>query len=278
MQQYKRMIKRPLFLEGQEYYYWVSGKKKSPAILVIPGFTGIHNDLLDMTRLLRKKYFVIIPDLPGWGASPKLKTTATIQNYAKYLEKLIDHVDISSVILIGHCLGTAVAIEYATQHLNKVEKLLLLNIPYNDGALARKCMAGLAKMAAMSPEKIRPVFYFWRARVLSMILIMFILQVKSWRKRLRAGLHTWKVQPQQDEEVVEANWFSLMYFDFKKAKRIKKPIHIIHGERDYIVGADVVKKFHEFLPQSTFDIIQGGGHNLQFEKPELVERTILRYL
>lgn len=271
-------MQQKFILQSKTYYYWVTGDKSHPPILVIPGYTGTHNDLITITSSLRKHYYIIIPDMPGWGKSPRLETDATIQNYALFLKKLLEFLSLQSTIIIGHCMGTAIAIEFALLYQNSVEKLILLSPPYDYGTITRKCMVFLTDMAKRSPKPMRYIFFLWRARIVTSVAAIFILKVRSYRIKLRLIRHIWEVQPNQDEEVVQTNWYSLMHYPFNKVKYITKPIHIIHGEKDVLVSLKNARKFSSLISHSTFEVLKGGGHNLQIEQPTQLEKLIARYL
>src|SRR6266568_2199554 len=117
-------------------YFWIAGSKANSPILLVPGFTGTHSDLLQLTEILKEHFFVIIPDLPGWGLSPQTSRTLTIHNYAVYLKKLLKELDIGKVTICGHCKGATVAIETAYLFPHIVKQIIIVSTPYIGGTLS----------------------------------------------------------------------------------------------------------------------------------------------
>jgi pimeloyl-ACP methyl ester carboxylesterase len=104
-----------------------------------------------------------------------------------------------------------------------------------------------------------------------------MLQVKDPRHKLRIMMDTLRYQPDQCEEAVEENWISLIKFNFKKIKDIKVPIHLIHGEKDYLVSKSLILKFHALIPKASLDFIADAGHIPPLESPDTLAKIILNY-
>ena len=73
---------------------------------------------------------MVNPSLPGFGGSEPLKWgELSLASMSRRLEVLMDHLGIKQAILLGHSMGAAAAIEFATAHPERV-----LGIIYRDGA------------------------------------------------------------------------------------------------------------------------------------------------
>jgi len=68
----------------------------------------------------------IAPDLPGFGRSDQGKYPYSIPFFAGIMLELLDMFSISHVVLVGHSTGAAVAHEFAVEHPERVEKLVLI--------------------------------------------------------------------------------------------------------------------------------------------------------
>src|ERR1035437_746347 len=116
-------------------YAWTTGDKSNPSLLVVPGFTGTHTDLMHIAESLAQKYFVIVVDMPGWGESPRLPDELSVENYAAYIKSLIDQLKISKITYFGHCMGATLGIEFANKFPASLKELFLLSAPYLGGTL-----------------------------------------------------------------------------------------------------------------------------------------------
>ncbi|MGH7246224.1 MAG: alpha/beta fold hydrolase [Candidatus Levyibacteriota bacterium] len=258
-------------------YYWVLGDRKNPAFLFIPGYTGTHGDLLAVADELTKKYFVIIPDLPGWGKSPRFAKTLSIHNYATYLKSLLQKEGVSRLTVCGHCMGATLAIEFTYLYQDMVKELFLFSTPYLEGTLSHRMFLHLADWTEKSPKSFREVFFFWRMRIFTVPLDFYFLKMRSFRKKVKLALRHLLTQPQQPEDSVEEAWISLVRYDYEKVKKITIPVHIIHGFKDPMVSAKQAEAFHNLLPSATFDLLLQSGHCPPLETPKTMATAILKY-
>lgn len=75
-----------------------------------------------------KLFNILIMDLPGFGESDEPTYSWTVYEYVECIKKLIDHLKISKIILIGHSFGGRLSLIYSS--IYKVEKLVCLASPY----------------------------------------------------------------------------------------------------------------------------------------------------
>ena len=277
-QNFNRATRFTFSMDGKtQDFYWVLGKKTSPPLLLLHGYTGTHNDLLDVADSLKEKYFVIVPDLPGWGKSPRFPANLSVENYTLYLKSLLDSLRIHKITLVGHCMGAALSIELAYKYPNLAEKIILISTPYIKGAMSERVFLHLANITEHSPKKIRRLFFIWRSRLIVTPLSLYLIKVKSFRKKLRLMWHYIKIQPSQKEDTVEENFLSGIHYNYDKIKELKIPIHIIHGYDDVIITRDEAIKFHQLIPSSTLEFIPHSGHMPPVETPQSLATLILKY-
>src|SRR5258708_3779933 len=219
---FERATIREYIFNDSSSYFWMVGDSTKPSLLLIPGFSGTYSDLLHFATLLKDNYFVIIPDLPGWGKSPTPKTDLTIQYYAKYLIGLLKTLGIDQINILGHCMGSLIAIEIAHSDSTLVKSLYLVSPPYLDGTLTKQLFLQLSEMAKHSSKSVRRIFFIWRNRFFSMSFYFFALQFKSFKKRLKRIIFGFFDQSKHKQTVVEDNWNSLIHFDFDKLKELKQ--------------------------------------------------------
>lgn len=257
-------------------YFWLCGDEKNPPLLFLPGYTGTHKDLVEMAESLKKNYFVLIPDLPGWGDSQPLYQRLTLEAYSDYLDKLIKFVGMKNIIVCGHCMGATLGIELAYKYPDKVKELFLISTPYIHNTLSEALFLHLADLSERSPRPLKSFFFLWRARVFSVPLSFFILKFHSLRKLLRITFKTAFSQSRQDEKAVEENWISLIHFDYKKIAHLAMPVNLIYGEEDLIIGKKQAYKLHELIPDSKLYFIPHSGHLPPVETPKALASYIAK--
>lgn len=86
-------------------------------VLLIHGF-GEDSSIWDaQINFLKDKYRLIVPDLPGTGASPLLqKENATISDYADLIKQLLDEEKTESLVMIGHSMGGYITLAFAKKY------------------------------------------------------------------------------------------------------------------------------------------------------------------
>lgn len=98
-----------------------------------------------------KHYTVIVPDLIGFGLSDKPYADYTMEFFAKFLKSFFDSLRIKKASLIGSSLGGHIAIEFAANNPDVVEKLILVSPA---GAMKQSTPALDAYiMAALYPDE-----------------------------------------------------------------------------------------------------------------------------
>lgn len=77
---------------------------------------------------------VLLPDLPGFGASPHPDVPLTIEDHARVLLALIDRAGLDRPILVGHSMGAQVVAEAAVQRPGVASGLVLIGPVTEPGA------------------------------------------------------------------------------------------------------------------------------------------------
>jgi pimeloyl-ACP methyl ester carboxylesterase len=258
-------------------YCWTVGDKNKPPLFLVSGFTGTHTDLMTVANGLTQKYFVIVPDMPGWGESPRFAEKLTIENYTAYVKSLFDQLGISQITYVGHCMGGTLGIEFVNQFPEKIKQLFLITTPYLSGTLYNKLLVFDTDLALRFPKRIRPLFYLWRNRYFGAVANIFIIKVVGKMRKLKLIIHYVIVQGQPNEDSIEEAWFSMIHYNYKKLANVKSPVHIIHGNEDILTTKGQMEKLHQFLPSATVDFVLHAGHMPPIENPQGVAEAILKY-
>lgn len=264
--------------EGIECYYWVMGNKKNPPVLIIPGFTGTHTDLLGLARELENDYFVIVPDMPGWGESEALPEKLTMDSYALYLHQLLTSLGIEKISVVGHCMGAVVAIQFAYRYKDTATNLILISTPYLKGTWSLPLFLHLGILTEHSPKSIQPLFFLWRSVAFNIPYSFYTIQSKSFKKRIRLIGRMIKQQPHQNEKAVEENWISMMRFNYNIVKKITCSIHLLHGENDHMVTVKQALRFAQIIPDASLEFIPFAGHVPPIESVHTLGKLVKKNL
>ena len=80
-----------------------------------------------LVRGLKNKKVLII-DLPGFGKSSEPKSIWSIEDYADFVNKIVNNLGYNKCSIIGHSFGGKIGLVYASKY--DVDKLILLASPY----------------------------------------------------------------------------------------------------------------------------------------------------
>ncbi len=89
-------------------------------------FNGYYwKDVIPM--LTSRGYRVIVPDQIGWGKSDRPNLHYSFHQLAENNKKLLDNLNVKTVIVLGHSMGGMLATRFALMFPETVEKLILEN-------------------------------------------------------------------------------------------------------------------------------------------------------
>jgi len=111
-------------IHGYRRAFRVAGS--GPAILLIHGIGDNSTTWSTVQSKLAQRFTVIAPDLLGHGKSDKPRADYSVAAYANGMRDLLSVLDIDKVTVVGHSLGGGVAMQFAYQFPQLVERLILV--------------------------------------------------------------------------------------------------------------------------------------------------------
>jgi len=98
-----------------------------PAIIFLHGFLENQSMWQDVIKSLPHSYRKITLDLPGHGNSENLGYLHSMEEMAKVIEALMNHLRLKKAFLMGHSLGGYAALAFGEKHPEKVRGMVLMN-------------------------------------------------------------------------------------------------------------------------------------------------------
>ena len=111
-------------IHGYRRAFRVAGS--GPAILLIHGIGDNSTTWTTVQTQLAQRFTVIAPDLLGHGKSDKPRADYSVAAYANGMRDLLSVLDIERVTVVGHSLGGGVAMQFAYQFPQLVDRLVLV--------------------------------------------------------------------------------------------------------------------------------------------------------
>ena len=142
MQIFRNMIQ----LDGIRLFYLDTGSLNQ-TILCLHGRWGRAETWYDFIKHYGNNYRIIALDQRGHGLSEKPVSKYTREEMAEDVLKLINHLQIESVIIIGHSMGGAIAAEFAVMYPERTKACAILD----------KSASGPEKPNNLSVDQVLPI-------------------------------------------------------------------------------------------------------------------------
>lgn len=242
---------------------FTGGKPFDPAL---PTVVFLHGAGMDHTAwTLHARWFahhgrgVLALDLPGHGASGS-PAAATIGDYAEAVIQALDAAGAAKATLIGHSLGSLIALEVAVRQPGRVRSLGLVGaaakIPVNP-ALIEAARANLpAAVTMIVGWSFGPHATVGASPSPGLSLTGLARQVLL---RSRPG-------------TLHADLTACAGYDagLESGNRIWCPTVLVIGEHDRMTSAECGRKLAQAIPGATVAELSGIGHMLPLEAPDAV--------
>lgn len=115
-------------VDGLMVHCRVTGKGE-PIVLLHDANNSLHT-WTEWTEVLARRYQVISLDLPGFGLTgPHPQNSYSVFMYAGFLEQFAQALNLRRFHLVGNGLGAQITWFYATEHPERLRKLILLDSP-----------------------------------------------------------------------------------------------------------------------------------------------------
>jgi len=102
-------------VNGINIHYYRTGGDKPPFIL-LHGATDNGLCWTPVAELLAEQYDVIMPDAQGHGFSDRIDQDFTFMNHANQVVGLIQELDITKPLIMGHSMGAGTAVDVAAEY------------------------------------------------------------------------------------------------------------------------------------------------------------------
>lgn len=250
-----------LKVNGLDVFAGTGGKTFDPSL---PTVVLLHGAGMDHTAwALHDRWFahhgfsVLAPDMPGHGRSAG-KPLQTIAEMADWTAALIAAAGAAKARLVGHSMGSLVALETAARHPAKVTGLTLI-------ATSSKMAVGPDLLKAAEDNNHDAV---------DMVSIWGLGYAAGLGNSLAPGL--WMLGGAQ--RLLEASKSGVLFADLsacnayagalEAASKIKVPATVIVGERDMMTPARAGKALAAALSDCRTVVLAGAGHMMMAERPD----------
>ena len=124
---------RTIAANGVDIFFRFGGNRDKPALVLLHGFPQTHVMWHRVAQLLREDYFLVLPDVRGYGDSSHAPGLPDHSNYSKRamaadVIAVADALALDTFFLCGHDRGGRVAHRLTLDHARRVRKLCVIDI------------------------------------------------------------------------------------------------------------------------------------------------------
>ena len=238
-------------------------------VLLLHGFGGDLDNWMFNLDSLAEKHRVLALDLPGHGQSVKTNVDPSLSGMATFVRKFLDGLSVSSVHVVGHSMGGAIAMQLASDSPKTVKSLGLI------------CSAGLGPdinsdylrgfVEAQSQQELKLVLQqlFVDESLVNLQLVNDLLNYKRI-DGVEATLNA------LSETLISAGEQTFLT-DNIVASGI--PVLVIWGKQDRIIPVSHAQNYSAAGGSCVeVEIFDSAGHMVQMEKAYDVNRSLLNFL
>ena len=225
-------------------------------ILFIHGPGVDHRLFSDQLRFFAGAHIPIALDLAGHGASGG-RALEDVVEWGEFIREFVDTLHLAPVIICGHALGAAIALEYAYSHPHDVEGLVLVDMGVTFPSAA-DAAADLASDPAAYRQRNSQRGLAERASTLAI-------------EALVAARNATSVESAIQDLVTAAKWDAT-----PRLSAIHTPTLIVFGEEDPLLSQ--ASNLLAGMQHASLDTIPLTRHFPHLEMPDMFNDTLNRFV
>jgi pimeloyl-ACP methyl ester carboxylesterase len=276
---------RDEFIEanGLRFHYreWGDTRTKH-ALILLHGYAETSEVWNDMAVDLAREFRVIAIDQRGYGQSSRVPDhDYSRSRQIEDLEAIIEQLGLRSVTLVGHSMGGANAICYASEHPEMVTALIVIEtapeVLRSGIETVRRLMATGEEFSSLEQavEAFRPYLPY--------------ASVEQLERRVRAsftvnddGMYIWDFDPAfrdpsvrpPDPDPGQRRVADL--WDY--ADRIQCPTMIVRGAETDMLTPEAIQRLHRRIAGSRVSLIEDAGHHVPTDQPASLALNVREFL
>jgi pimeloyl-ACP methyl ester carboxylesterase len=235
----------------------------------------------NLVKGLKDKYRVIVPDHIGCGLSDKPQEYSyKLKNHIDNVEKLLDHLGISSFHLIVHDWGGAIGMGLATRYPERVKSITLLNTAaFTDSRIPTRI--NICKIPVVGERLVRHFNGFaWPATFMAVekplpteVKKGYLLPYNNYKNRIATAKFVQDIPMSQKHE----SYPTLLEIE-KRLNLLQCPKLIMWGAKDFCFNMHFYERWKKFYPDAKSVVFEDAGHYVLEDKKDETLDHIKKFL
>lgn len=236
------------------------------AVICVHGWGSNALNFRFLLKLLNPYFRVIAFDLKGHGESDKDDDSYDLESFTEELSQVVDYCNNPNTILVGHSMGTSIAMNYLCQNPKNVKAAVILS--------------GAADFREPIPKLLPIILTYMDERIKNLIMEIvasFITSKETDERILDLEKEHFKRTPYY---VCRRALLNTIY-EWKKSEdlhNIKIPVLIMTGEKDSLTSVKDSIKLRSLLPNSRLIILPNAKHDLPMAQGVEISTLIREFI
>jgi pimeloyl-ACP methyl ester carboxylesterase len=262
---------------GRGYtHYEESGPSDAKSVVLIHGFSVpcfIWDPTFEFLSAIGRH--VVRYDLFGRGFSDRPAADYSMGLYLEQLEQLLDALGVEQTDLIGLSMGGPIAAAFCCAHPDRVGRLVLIG-PSGTQPISRGWLYRLAVLPRLGEALFALA---GNDHMLNSVARDFFdpAQIALFRERYRRQMEFRGFRRAILSSIRCGMLGSFTSLYARLGQQVRR-ILLVWGENDHAVPFDHNRRLRELLPQADFMPVRRCGHIPHFERPDLINPRLLRFL
>ncbi len=255
--------------------YTALGDPTHPPLIFLHGFLGRGADFLPLAAPLSRRFYCLLPDLPGHGGTPLPEKPLSFEHLCRQFRLLLEGLGIERFALAGYSMGGRLALYFAVQMAWRVRALVVESASPGLSAPAERA----ARMEA-DRQRARRMRHIGMAAFLQewyeMPLFASLHRRPQALQAMRAARAAGNDPQKASRVIVELSparqpplWDAL--------PSLPMPALFLAGALDPKYAA-LIPRMAARTPRGRALIVPEAGHNIHFEQPESWLRAVEDFL
>ncbi len=235
--------------------YVEAGDPAGPAVLLIHGYTDSSFSYSRVIPLLDKRYRIFAIDQRGHGETDKPENGYEMRDFAADTAAFLDAMGIKSATVVGHSMGSFVAMQTALDHSARVQRLVLIGTAARAGnEVVKELLDAVGTLTDPVPRQFAHDFQVSASSpslpkefMENVVNESLRLPANVWKKAL-AGVAARDYTPD--------------------LKNIRVRVVIFWGEKETIFKRAEQEPLIKGLPDARFIVYANSGHAPNWDQPE----------
>ena len=258
------------FRIGPSPHISVNRTGEGETVFLLHGIGGNKSNWEQTIKVLSKSYEVLAWDTRGYGESDDYFGPFQFSDVADDLAKVLNYFGREKAHLIGLSMGARIACWFYQNYPQRVGSLVLCDTNFGSGSFSKLEKINFVK------SRIKPLKDGKTFRDFSQAVANSLIGDKGNVQAINKLIESLNCL-RKDNYIKTVNAF-INHDNLENFRSISVPCMIMAGELDRLTPPLVARNISRVVKGSTLKIIDGAGHLINIEQPEIFNNYVLDFL